>query len=68
MAVKGITKAAQEAAVLEALKETRGYFSIYWAMQTQYRAAALARLESRGEIMTERMAFPLCQATIKAGL
>jgi len=60
-----MTRADQETAVLSALRETHGYFTIFWATQTQYRAAAIMRLESRGEIVTEKLAFPLLRARIK---
>ena len=55
-------QAEQEAAVLAELRETQGYFTIYWAMQTQYRAAALFRLEERGAIATVRLEFPMMRA------
>jgi len=60
-----MTRADQETAVLSALRETHGYFTIFWATETQYRALALERLESRGEIVTEKLAFPLMRAWLK---
>lgn len=61
-------QADQEAAVLAELRETQGYFTVYWAMQTQYRAAALHRLESRGAIAAVRLEFPMMRAIPTAGL
>lgn len=61
-------QADQEAAVLSELRETKGYFTIYWAMQTQYRAAALFRLESRGAIATIKLEFPMMRALATAEL
>jgi hypothetical protein len=40
-----MTPLDQEAAVLSALRETQGYFTLFWATQTQYRALALERIE-----------------------
>lgn len=52
----------EEHNVIAELKTTGGYFTTFWATQTQYRAAAIERLEARGMIKTERMAFPLMRA------
>ena len=57
-------KAAQEQAVINALKTTQGYFTVFWATETQYRAAAIERLEARGAIRVERLGFPLLRAVL----
>lgn len=61
-------QAQEEKNVLEAIASTGGYFTVYWATETQYRAAALGRLETRGVIRTERLRFPLLRASVQEGL
>ena len=61
-------QAEEEKNVLDALKTTGGYFTTFWALQTQYRAAAIERLESRGAIATVRLQFPMMRAIIKSEL
>jgi len=62
-----MTRLDQEADIISALRETDGYFTIYWAMQTQYRQAAIERLEARGVIVPDiELPFPSRHVRIKA--
>lgn len=61
-------QAEEEKNVLAELKTTGGYFTTFWAMQTQYRQAAIERLEARGVLITVRLQFPMMRAVIGSRL
>lgn len=44
-------EAAEEADVLDSLRATRRFFTTAWRYQSQYRAKAFERLESRGDLV-----------------
>lgn len=56
-----------ETEVLEALRKTGGFFTTYWQHETQYRAAAIERLEARGVLIDDtKLPFPRRHVRIEA--
>lgn len=60
-----MTKAGWENSVLEELKCTDGYFTVFYATSNQFIAHAFNRLEASGKITIETLGYPVSRATIK---